>query len=483
MKIRTLVLASFATVILLGALFIYRWVIDSIRPTYLNVVEENLVDTANLLASLVETDPRPLEVSIAALDRASHVFRQARFQALIYNTLKESTDTEFYLTDSSGIVLFHSHDPLAIGSDYSQWNDVFLTLNKKYGARSTRTDPDDPSTSRLHVAAPVVKNGSIVGVVTVIKPIHWPFQIIEKTRRHVWLGALLLSGLSLLLGLLLSSWITRPIEHLTHYAEALASGQPEPRPPPARTKEIRRLTSALINMRQALEGKEYVEQYTTTLTHEIKSPLAGIRGAAELLSEHMEREERGHFIDNIRKEAQRIERIVNQLLRLSEIETMGHLEQQSLISPTELIEAVAAEHRAGAASREIALDLKIPENQGPATVEGDPRLLHLALSCLLQNAIEFAPRQSTVSLSLQSSEACLILQIQDRGPGIPGYALPRIFERFYSLPRPETGKKSSGLGLSLARSIILLHRGKLEIHQPTTGGTIAEVTLPLHPKV
>jgi len=102
-------------------------------------------------------------------------------------------------------------------------------------------------------------------------------------------------------------------------------------------------------------------------------------------------------------------------------------------------------------------------------LRGERFLLHLALSNLLQNAVEFAPQGGEVRILLDEDS----IQICDNGPGIPEYALPRIFDRFYSLSRPDTGKKSSGLGLSIVLSVVELHHGEVYLENLPGGGTRA----------
>ena len=96
----------------------------------------------------------------------------------------------------------------------------------------------------------------------------------------------------------------------------------------------------------------------------------------------------------------------------------------------------------------------------------------------MQNALEFSPSDSVVAVELVASASGIRLTVTDDGPGIPGYALERVFDRFYSLPRPDTGRKSSGLGLSIVREIARLHGGEIELENRPAGGARATLTLP-----
>jgi two-component system sensor histidine kinase CreC len=114
-----------------------------------------------------------------------------------------------------------------------------------------------------------------------------------------------------------------------------------------------------------------------------------------------------------------------------------------------------------------------------AQVRGDAFLLGQAVSNLVQNAIEFAPAGSEVAVTLRADGERVVVVVIDRGPGVPDYALEKIFDRFYSLPRPDTGRKSSGLGLSIVREIARLHGGEVTLVNGADGGARAELGLPL----
>jgi two-component system sensor histidine kinase CreC len=110
-------------------------------------------------------------------------------------------------------------------------------------------------------------------------------------------------------------------------------------------------------------------------------------------------------------------------------------------------------------------------------VSGDPLMLRQAIGNLLDNAIEFAPRGSTLRIAAIAQGASAVIEIDDEGPGIPDYAASRIFERFYSLPRGD-GAKSTGLGLPFVREVCTLHGGSVDVANLPGGGARATVTLP-----
>lgn len=112
-------------------------------------------------------------------------------------------------------------------------------------------------------------------------------------------------------------------------------------------------------------------------------------------------------------------------------------------------------------------------------IEGDPFLLRQLLANLIDNAIDFSPADGVVDLRLQAQSDGLHIEVGDRGPGIPDFALARVFERFYSLPRPDGSARGNGLGLNFVAEIAKLHGGEVRLGNRDGGGAIATVVLPL----
>jgi two-component system sensor histidine kinase CreC len=315
----------------------------------------------------------------------------------------------------------------------------------------------------------------VIGVLTVSKPQKSMATFMQETRRKIFVMGAIAAAAVVFVGAILSAWITRPIERLTKYARAVRDGRRAPLPKLGGS-EIGSLGRAFEEMRDALDGRKYIESYVQTLTHEIKSPVAAIRGAAELLHEQMPAEQRDKFLENIAGETVRIQEIVDRLLLLSAVEAKKSLEDQKPVNLGTLLERSVASVAAQASSKRIALATKQPVS--PAVVSGDEFLLEKAILNLLQNAIAFAPAGGSVSAELEQAASSATVRITDNGPGIPPFAETKIFERFFSLPRPDTGKKSSGLGLAFVREVALLHRGSVEVKNAPGGGVIAELALP-----
>jgi two-component system sensor histidine kinase CreC len=455
----------------LSGWFVLSTVMDEVRPGVRQTTEETLVDTANLLAELLRDDLRSGRLDQAHWQERFQAYGQRQPAAQIWGMTKSEVSHRIYVTDAQGKVLVDSSGE-AVGQDYSRWNDVYLTLRGQYGARSTREVADDPETSVMYVAAPIKEQGKIIGVISVSKPSRTLQPYIERSQmRLAWFGAGLIF-LGLLAGGLLSWWLSASLRRLTDYAQAVSAGERSPLPA-LQGGELKQLAEALEHMRSELEGKAYVERYVHTLTHELKSPLAAIRGAAELLEGDMATEQRQRFVGNIQTESARLQQLIERLLNLALVEQRQGLDERVPLA----LRALVDEQLHAQAARTLSLQVS---NQVPAEVQvlGERFLLQQALANLLDNALDFTPAGGQVRFTVEPQESVVTLVVFNQCAPIPDYALSRLTERFYSLPRPVSGRKSTGLGLNFVQEVASLHGGAITIGN-VAGGVEVRLSLPL----
>lgn len=466
-------------VIGVGFSFLLFWLMRDLEPQYRKVTEEPLVDAAYTLASLAATTAKRGTIDTRIFERMFQDTRSRTLSAGIYDFVKRDVDLHVYITDKNGIVIFDSDNGKAVGSDYSRWNDVYRTLRGKYGSRTTRMRAEKSSPGIMYVAAPVLAHNDIIGVISVGKPTIRSDILVSASRRRTLIAGAAVCIAVILTTAVVSGMVTRPIKRLTEYARSVKYGKRTGFPKLGRS-EIRQLGLAFEEMRDALEGKKYVEHYVQTLTHEIKSPLSAIQGAAELLrEENMKHEDRQRFLTNIHSESARIRTLVDKLLLLSSLESRKTRIDAEPIDLNDIISEVLQSMAPIIENRRIRLDQALCD---AAIVHGEPFLVRHAVENILQNAAEFTPRDGTVSIrTTQSGNGQIEFVIEDSGPGIPVYALDKVFERFYSLRRPDTGRKSSGLGLSLVHEIMSLHGGTVSIKNCTSGGVSAALRFPKLP--
>ncbi|SPD63269.1 sensory histidine kinase in two-component regulatory system with CreB or PhoB, regulator of the CreBC regulon [Cupriavidus taiwanensis] len=467
---------GFFLIVGLATVLTLRVFVQEVKPGVRQAMEDTLIDTAHVLAALAADDLKAGRIADGAFARHMAALREVPVNAEVSGLHKDSIGYRVYVTDAGGIVRFDSTGT-DVGRDYSRWNDVYLTLRGKYGARSTRADPADEASTVMHVAAPVRDGERIIGGLTVAKPNAAMAPFIARSQRKILLYGGLLIGTACVIGLACTLWLVHGLSRLRGYARAVAAGE-RAEMPLRGAGELAELGRAVQGMRERLEDKQYVEHYIHTLTHEMKSPLAAIGGAAELLQEEMPAADRQRFVANIRTQSGRLETMIRKLLALAEVEQRQRLETREPVRLGELLAQLCAELEPRARQRGVVLRLEPAPN--PDVVAGDPFLLRQAIANLLDNAIDFAPRDSAIAVALERRGAQLAITVADHGPGVPDYALPRVFERFYSLPRPQGADKGTGLGLCFAREVAALHHGSVMLANRAGGGALAELTLPAY---
>ena len=456
----TVVLASFAG--------LAWWLSGQLAPAYAEASEEALVDSAQVLASWCaaatpvearDPDPRPLAAAWAAAGTDP-------LQARIHRLHKAALRLEVSLTDRRGIVLLDTARPQDVGRDNSRWNDVARTLQGRYGARTTRAVADDPRTAVMHIAAPVRRGGELIGVLTVSKPVDAMAPFVQAATGLVVVACCLAAAAAGLLTVAISAWITAPLAALTAWVARARRGE-HPPVPDLGHGGLGRLAEDVGALAAEAEGRRYVETYVQDLTHELKSPLAGIRASAEILADDPPPEERRRFLGHLGRESERLGQLAERLLDLAAIERQVRPETPEMIDLGALASAVAEDLRPQAQRRGVTITVQVAT---AVLRRGQVFLIRQALTNLLQNAVAFARQQVVVTVEATG------VAVTDDGPGAPAEALPRLGQRFVSLAKPD-GAKGTGLGLAFTRRVAELHDGHLDLSNGPAGGFTACLTL------
>lgn len=470
---RTRILIGILVVYIGAVVFLLYRVSLDIDPRYRESAEESLVDTANLLATLLERQTYRGVIQTEELERTLKHLAQRPLDAKIFQIEKTAVVLHVYVTDAAGIVLFDSTGR-DLGKDFRGWRDVNLTLAGQYGARTTLADAADPSSAVMYVGAPIRELAGpdgpeeIVGMISVGKPVAAFSPFIANAREKLFIVGGIAVGAFALLLLIVTVWLVRPFGLVTDLWRALRSQ------PGGAGRVLNPFRIAFADMRDALAGKSHVDEYVATLTHEIKSPLAAIRGAAELLREPLPEDARIRFTHNIAEQVARAQDLVDRMLELSSLERRAVLAQRDQVSIAVLADAVRDELAAVATQRGVEVFVDVDPQ---LVASGDRFLLQRALANLVLNAIDFSPAESAVTVDAQAAGRRIDITVRDHGPGLPPYARDRVFEKFFSTPRPG-GRKGTGLGLAFVREVAQLHGGSARLANHPDGGAIATLSLP-----
>ena len=454
-KIRTVIFGVYVAASALGFAVLMVFVLRDVRRRYVESMRRTIGDTAAFLAVFVAQEPRGpagWADKLATLPSDANLLR-------------------VFACDSEGRVVFDSVQGRDVGQVY-RWP---MTGGGPAASENYSVPNVAEVNGELRVAAPVRRNGEHLGWVGVGRPLATISDGVSKARWELVTSLGTVAAVMVAVGWWIATKLTHSVERLTEYALAVRDGG-QATPPQSRAVEVAAVARAFEEMRVALEGKAYVERYTQALAHELKAPLSAIRGAAELLAENPPESDRVRFIANLRAESERLHRIVDRLLELAALEARRSDGGGADVDLGAVLHERHAAWRSATEARGITVSLAadaIPR------VRGDRFLLEQAIENLVQNALDFTPHGGAVTVTLRREAARAIVSVEDSGPGVPDYALEKIFDRFYSLPRPDTGRKSSGLGLSIVREIARLHGGDIALANRPEGGARAVLSLAL----
>lgn len=453
MRIRTAIFVVYVGASAAGLAVMMGLVLRDVRLRYVESMRRTLGDTAAYMAAFAApaSPGEDWTMKLATLPKQADLLR-------------------VFSCDREGTVIFDSAGK-DVGQLY-QWpmRGGGYTASEGYTVSNVAVVEGE-----LRVVSRVLAGSEHLGWVGVGRPLAAVEEGVRAARWRLISLIGVIAGVMVVLGWWIAARLTNALERLTLYAQDVRDGK-KAAPPRSRAREIAELGRAFEEMRDALEGRQHVERYTQALAHEVKAPLAAIRGAAELLDEKMPEEQRQKFLANIRNESARIQRIIERLLELSSLEARKQLRQTETVPASGIAHEAAEVVRLAGAARGISLTVR---EGGEETVRGEVVLLREALVNLLQNAVDFSPAGGAVTLGWQRQDGRVIFTVEDSGPGVPDFALGRVFERFYSLPRPGTERKSTGLGLALVREIAHLHGGDAKLENRPEGGARAELWLPV----
>lgn len=292
------------------------------------------------------------------------------------------------------------------------------------------------------------------------------------------LAALLVAGL---IGYLLARSIARPVARVTHASEAMAQGQYAQQLQVKGHDEISRLAASFNTMSvQVSRSDRMMRDLLANVAHELKTPLTSIQGFSQALIEGVTRtpEEQARAARIINDESDRMRRLVDDLLYLSQLES-GQLRMEMGLLPIPALLQNAAERitwQLRESDRRFSLSIA-PELQ---CLEGDERRLEQVLANLLDNAAYHTPAGGAITMSAERAGNDLLITVHNSGSYIPPEQLPRIFERFYRADPARAGEgRHGGLGLSIASEIVTAHHGRIEASSDPETGTAFRVYLPL----
>lgn len=304
---------------------------------------------------------------------------------------------------------------------------------------------------------------------------------IESTLRSLWLTLVALTPLFLLLSLgggwLLSRRALRPVDEVTEAARTVSLQNLAMRlPVPGHRDELQRLSLAWNEMLGRLEDStRRLTQFTADASHELRTPVAVVRAAAEIALRHDRSvEEHREVLRKILGQSEEMTATIENLMELARADAGQARFVFAPVDVGQVLEEVRTQVGPLVVARGLEFSMRM--SVGNMTVAGDRSALRRLLLILMDNAMKFTP-QGRIDVAVLSGEGEVVLEVADTGIGIASEDLPRIFDRFYQADRARA-RGGSGLGLSLAQWVAQGHRGRIEVESELGAGARFRVYLP-----
>jgi two-component system sensor histidine kinase ChvG len=364
--------------------------------------------------------------------------------------------------------------------------EIQAALAGRYGS-ATRVTPYQRSVT-LYSAIPVRNGEAVVAVVLVSESTWRLLQALYDVRLRIFEVIVLSLIAAALLSMIVAATIARPLRALQVDAATVLDHRGRLTRGfrgTARWDEIGDLARALESLTTRFdEHLRFVESFSADLSHEFKNPLASIRTVADILGSIEDPEERQRFVDRLRRDVMRLERLLAGVQEIVSIDTQLEREPVVPVDLGALLANILDAHRLRT-NGSVRLELQTPREtpSGSLRVRAAPERLAQVFDNLVDNAVSFSPAGGLVMVTLARRNGRCQVAVSDEGPGIPEAHLARIFERFFSY-RPASSHdvsprdRHTGLGLSIARAIVDSYGGSIDASNGATGGARIDVSLP-----
>ena len=449
---------------LLGLTLVVLLVHDIPLSRYLRTVETDRIITALERDSFIIAGK-----SEEALESPDTVSKTVMWNAV--DAYSKKSGARVMVMDSRGIVVSASNGTATLGTSYVSRPEIKTALAGSV-ASGTRYSTS-LSHSLLYVAVPVLNGKRILGAVRVTFPTSFVDAAVSKRIQGITTVAGITLLLALIVAMLLASSITRRLTDLKETTEDFSQGKHEVRANADEgAPEIRALASSFNAMAEQLTHLLAQQRaFAGDASHQLRTPLTALQLRLERAAEMVESDPHGARtrIDAAMLEADRLQRLVEGLLALSRTENLNSITLDA-INLVAIVTERADGWMALAAEHNVNLTLDLPET---AMVRSQLGIVEQVLDNFIDNALEVAPAQSTITIALTFDRRTTTLHVQDEGPGLPEEDLAKAFNRFW---RARSDIHGSGLGLAIVERLMEACNGHAELVNRIPQGLDARAT-------
>jgi two-component system sensor histidine kinase ChvG len=330
----------------------------------------------------------------------------------------------------------------------------------------------------------VLINDKRVGYILVGEQANEILVAVDERKDFIIRTVLVLALAILIFSVFLNKYILKPISFLVKYTESIKAKSNQPINIDnffIRRDEIGKLTQSIHEMTLDLQKRtNRAETFSTDLAHEIRNPLASLKGASELLDKTIEQKDREKLLNIINHDVERIERLITDYSQMLKDEASLSREKMIKIDLGLIIKNVVEDFRQNILSLNKNIEIEIINKKSDKNLNilGIESRIEQVVANLLDNAISFSQNDSKIIIELNELKKEFLITFKDQGIGFKEKNISSIFQRFYS-NRPKNFGKHSGLGLNIVKNIIELHKGKIKaLNRIDIKGAQIEVLLP-----
>ena len=361
--------------------------------------------------------------------------------------------------DEDGTVLYDNDASAELLSNHNDRPEIQEAFDKGSGEAIRKSDTMKKNTFYYAV---LLDNGTVLRVATNAQSL---WSVFMSAAPIIALIILLIIAICIFLSHMLTKQLLLPIEMMAENLEDSDYESPY--------KELEPLAEMLRSQHtDILAAAKARQDFTANVSHELKTPLTAISGYAELLDGGMVGEEqKKHFYQEIRKNADRLLALINDIIRLSDLDRKGHELSFGVIDLFEVVKECMDELTVNAKQRNVNISL----DGESCNVHGSKDMLKELVENLAQNAIRYNNAGGKVWVSVGKRDGRSVLTVKDNGIGIPASEQQRIFERFYRVDKSRSkATGGTGLGLAIVKHIVEIHDAKIELDSaPGVGTTIS----------
>ncbi len=304
---------------------------------------------------------------------------------------------------------------------------------------------------------------------------------IEERKNFILRTAILVAIVILIFSVVLNRYFLKPIKNLVDYTKIIKSKSKKETKIELiknRNDELGVLSKSLDEMTKELNSRiKATENFSTDLVHEIRNPLASLKSASEIISDTTDKKKREKLLEIMTHDVSRIDRLITDYSQILKDELAISTEQMEDLDLKPIIESVVDDfNNIYIEKKNINIKLSTSGSKN-YFIKGISNRVEQIIANLLDNAVSFSKKGSTVTVQLDKNKTHTILQVLDQGEGFRETDIKKVFDRFYS-NRPENFGEHSGLGLNIVKNLVQIHKGEIDASNSPKGGAMIEIKFP-----